>query len=232
MTSTVLITGANRGIGLELVRQYSAEGWRILACCRQPKQAAELNALAQNYPEQVFVHDLEVTDHEQIVALAEQLRDQTIDILINNAGVSGQPGSRLGNIDPEIWMHTFNINTIAPMKIMEAFIDHVAASQHKLIVNITSKMGSMADNGSGGAYVYRSSKAALNAITKSAAIDLRDRQVSVIAVHPGWVQTDMGGTHALISSEQCVASLRQVFETLTIKDSGRFLNYDGADIPW
>lgn len=231
MTATVLITGANRGIGLELVRQYLADGWQVIAACRQPEQATELNRLAESEPGRLQVHPLDVSDPENIQRLRKVIT-APIDVLFNNAGIYGQQPSEFGATDPDAWTLAMRINVFAPMKMMEAFADRVAASEQKKIINMTSKMGSMADNGSGGSYVYRSSKAALNCISVSAAIDLKPEGITVLAMHPGWVKTDMGGANALIDTQTCVAGIREVVSRLTPDQAGQFIAYNGDEIPW
>lgn len=229
--STILITGSNRGIGLELVKQYAELGWQVLACCRQPDTASELQQLKQQHS-LITVYSLDVSDSSQITALAKSLNTTAIDILFNNAGIYGQNDAYFGNIDESQWIETFRINTIAPVKVSEAFVDHVANSELKIIAAMSSKMGSMADNGSGGSYVYRSSKAALNAAFVSAAIDLQPRGIKVAILHPGWVKTDMGGPNAEISTESCVKQLRNTLDNLTPENSGSFFEIDGSIIPW
>ncbi len=231
MKNTILITGSNRGIGLELVRWYAEAGWLVHACCRNPAGASELHTLSDRH-KGIQVHPLDVTDISQIAALAEKLRGKPIDILFNNAGIYGQDDASFGNTSEQLWLDCFRINTIAPVKICEAFIDQVAASHHKLIATMSSKMGSMSDNGSGGSYVYRSSKAALNAAMKSMAIDLLPRGILVAILHPGWVKTDMGGPQAEISTRDCVQHLSQVIEKVTPDNSGSFFDIDGSIIPW
>jgi NAD(P)-dependent dehydrogenase (short-subunit alcohol dehydrogenase family) len=232
MASTILITGANRGIGFELTQQYAEVGWRVIACCREPDNAQGLDGVSDDHRGQVSIHRLDVTNSEHIKSLATSIGDTPIDILLNNAGIYGRRDATLGNTDENQWLETFRVNTIAPIKVMEAFIDMVGASQRKVFASITSKMGSIADNTSGGSYVYRSSKAALNAAMKSAANDLKDRGISVVVIHPGWVRTDMGGPSALLSVEQSAKSIRELLGRVSIKDTGKFFNYDGTVIPW
>jgi NAD(P)-dependent dehydrogenase (short-subunit alcohol dehydrogenase family) len=232
MADKVLVTGANRGIGLELVRQYLADGAEVIAACRDPERAPALNELAGRAGGRLMVQPLEVTNPAHIANLRAVVGSGPLDILFNNAGVYGQRDGGFGRADAGVWIETFRINVIAPMQIMEALADAVAASRRRLIVNMSSKMGSMADNSSGGSYVYRSSKAALNAITRNAAIDLAARGIIVIAMHPGWVQTDMGGQGAPLSATQSVSGIRLVLDRLTIANSGRFYSYDGKEIPW
>ena len=231
MKETLLVTGSNRGIGLELVRQYAEAGWRVHAGCRHPDQAGELRALADTHPD-VHIHELDVTNHTQITGLARTLKGEAIDLLFNNAGTYGQDDAAFGNTDEVRWLQAMRINVIGPMKMMEVFADAVAASQHRIIASLTSKMGSMADNGSGGSYVYRSSKAALNAVLKSAAIDLRPRGIRVAILHPGWVKTDMGGPHAEISTTESVTAMRGILARMRLQDSGTFYDIDGSIIPW
>ncbi|PTQ78064.1 NAD(P)-dependent dehydrogenase (short-subunit alcohol dehydrogenase family) [Nitrosomonas oligotropha] len=230
---TMLITGANRGIGLEFVRQYAADGWRVVACCRKPAAAEALNRLAAQYPDQVTVHALDVTDHAQIDQLAQTLSEQPIDLLINNAGVYPPArGDALGETDYAAWQDAFAVNTMAPLKITEAFIQRIARSELRTIVTITSKMGSIADNRGGGSYIYRSSKAGVNIVMKSLSIDLNPQKIIAILLHPGWVKTDMGGPGALITAEQSVTGMRRVIGNLTLQDSGKFYAFDGQVVPW
>jgi NAD(P)-dependent dehydrogenase (short-subunit alcohol dehydrogenase family) len=232
MTGAILITGSNRGIGLELARQTMEAGWRVYATCRDPENAFNLNRLAATCTGNITVHPLDVTNPLQIRSLADYLRNTPIDILFNNAGTDGQRGAQFGQTDECRWLETFRVKTIAPLKVTEALADSVATSRRKVVATLSSRMGSIADNTQGASYVYRSSKAALNAVMKSAAIDLKPRQVTVIVLHPGWVKTDMGGPNAQISVEESVAGIRQVLERVTLADTGGFLNYDGTIIPW
>lgn len=228
--ATLLITGANRGLGLEFVNQYAEDGWQVIACCRWPDDAKELNALADKFGDQIEVYALDVADFEQIDALALLLQGRPIDLLINNAGV--YPQSEFGHVAYEAWAEAFHINTMAPMKMVEAFAPHVAASSLKKIVTLTSKMGSIDDNTSGGSYIYRSTKAAGNMVMKSLAVDLKPMGIASTILHPGWVRTDMGGPNGLIDAPESVAGMRKVIEALTLENSGRFVAYDGKLIPW
>jgi NAD(P)-dependent dehydrogenase (short-subunit alcohol dehydrogenase family) len=231
--NTVLITGANRGIGLEFARQYAADGWRVLACCRHPEKAEALNKLAAEHPDSVLIHALEVTDLAQIESLAKLLANESIDVLINNAGYYPDSDRKgFGHADCNEWTLAFRVNTITPLKMAEAFVANVARSELKIIATLSSKMGSMDDNTSGGSYQYRSSKAAVNMVNKSLSLDLKDQGITTVVLHPGWVQTDMGGPNALITVEQSVTGLRQVIGKLAPADSGKFFSYDGQEIPW
>jgi NAD(P)-dependent dehydrogenase (short-subunit alcohol dehydrogenase family) len=230
---TTLITGANRGIGLEFTRQFAAEGWRVLACSRLPEKSDELNRLAAQYPELITVYALDVADHVQIERLARDLPQVSIDLLINNAGIYPDSDKKgFGQTDYAEWLKAFRINTMAPLKMAETFATQVSRSKQKIIVTITSKMGSIADNSGGGNYLYRSSKVAVNMVVKSLAIDLKPLGIIAVVFHPGWVKTDMGGPNAMITAAQSVSGIRQVVGSLTTADSGKFFAYDGKVIPW
>ncbi|MGC2166805.1 MAG: SDR family oxidoreductase [Gallionella sp.] len=230
---TLLITGANRGLGLEFCSQYAADGWRVLACCREPGKADALTKLATRHPELIKLHALDVTNHAQIEQLAKMLSDELIDLLINNAGVyPAADRFGFGNTDYEQWMAAFKINTMAPLKMVEAFVKQIARGKLKLIVTITSQMGSMTDNTSGGNYLYRSSKAAANMVVRSLAVDLKEKGIISVAFNPGWVKTDMGGSNAMIPVERSVSDMRKVIAGLTPADTGKFIGNDGLVIPW
>ncbi|MEO5375253.1 MAG: SDR family oxidoreductase [Alphaproteobacteria bacterium] len=223
---TVLITGANRGIGLEFAKQYAADGWQVIATCRSPDQSRELAAL------KVEVEPLDVADDSSMRALAGRLAGRPIDLLVNNAGVYGRGDQTLGRLDVDEWLTVLRVDAIAPIRLAELLMENLAATPRPVIANITSKMGSIADNASGGTYLYRSAKAALNAASVSLALDLKGRRIIVVVLHPGWVKTDMGGPHALISPTRSVNGMRSVIAGLSSADSGRFLAYDGASVPW
>ena len=230
---TILITGANRGIGLEFSRQYAADGWNVLACTRHPEKSDALNKLAAQYPGRVQILFLDVADHGQIDELSKTLADASVDLLLNNAGVySDNDAKGFGHTDYAEWMRVFRINTMGPLKMAESFSAQVSRSTLKTIVTISSIMGSVSDNSSGGNYLYRSSKAALNMVVKSLAFDLKTVGVTAVVFHPGWVQTDMGGPNAAITTEQSVSGMRQVIADLVPSDSGKFLDYTGSEIPW
>lgn len=228
-----LITGANRGIGLELARQYGADGWNVIACTRHPEKSVALKKLAAQYPDRIKIYALDVSEHAQIDRLALELAGEAIDLLINNAGI--YPDSDKGAADAanyDEWMQAFKINTMAPLKMAGTFAGSIARGQQKTIATISSKMGSIADNSSGGNYLYRSSKAAVNMVVKSLAIDLKPAGIKAVVLNPGWVKTDMGGPNATISVEQSVTGMRRVIGSLTMTDSGKFFDYDGREIPW
>jgi NAD(P)-dependent dehydrogenase (short-subunit alcohol dehydrogenase family) len=228
-THQVLITGSNRGIGLEFVNQYANEGWDVIACCRNPHSAHDLNALATTH-HNIKIVALDVGNFAQIDALALQFKDQKIDVLINNAGV--YPASNLGDVDFDDWALAFKINSMAPFKMIEAFTPHIAASQLKKIATLSSKMGSIDDNTSGSSYIYRTSKTAANMVMKSLSIDLKPYGISVVTLNPGWVQTDMGGHNALINTQTSVLGLRRVIAHLSLANSGKFIAFDGQEIAW
>jgi NAD(P)-dependent dehydrogenase (short-subunit alcohol dehydrogenase family) len=220
----VLITGANRGIGLEFARQYAADGWQVIACCRKPGEADALKKVKG----EVSIEALDVANDDQIANLAGRLKGQAIDLLINNAGVYGpQRGT-----DAAAWLEVFRVNTIAPFRLAEALTPHVARSKHKLIVGITSLMGSVASASGSDAAIYRSSKAALNMVMKCLSNGLKAKGITVAVYHPGWVRTDMGGKGAPLAVHDSVSSLRKAIAKLKPADNGKFFNYDGKPLPW
>jgi NAD(P)-dependent dehydrogenase (short-subunit alcohol dehydrogenase family) len=229
---SALITGGNRGLGLEFARQYLADGWQVYAACRDPNSASELRRLADASGHKLRMLALDVTDHASVKAAAAELDGQAIDLLLNNAGVMGAWGQTIGNIDYEAWAKVLDANSMGPMRVSEAFVDHVARSERKLIVTLTSGMGSLADNTSGGSIAYRSSKAAVNMVMRSLAIDLAPRGITCVVVNPGWVQTDMGGAHAPLAPAESVTALRRLIENLGTEQSGKFFNYDGREYAW
>lgn len=223
-----MITGASRGLGLEFARQYANEGWRVIATCRDPAAAADLKAVDGS----VDIHALDVTDQKSIRALALALEGQGVDLLINNAGVYGPDDIAFGDMDYGAWADVIGVNTLAPYAVTECFAGHVAASDLKIVVAITSRMGSIASIDKGSSCIYRSSKAALNAVMKGLSHELKSMGITVAVLHPGWVKTDMGGPGADIDAPQSVSGLRQVIAGLNPGDSGKFFNYDGSEIPW
>ncbi|MGE3623980.1 MAG: SDR family oxidoreductase [Bdellovibrionales bacterium] len=235
----VLVTGANRGIGLEFVRQYAAGGCEVIACARHPEKAGKLQELAGKHAS-IRIETLDVTDPSSVAALAAKLRDRPIDILINNAGIySGAPGGAgandddksqdFGSIDAEAWDRVLRVNTIAPIMVLQAFAPHLARGRDRKAVMITSRMGSIAEMGRG--YIaYRTSKAALNAAMVTVSHELKAQKITVVNLHPGWVKTDMGGPNALIDPETSVAGMRAVIAGLA--QTGQYLNYEGKPIAW
>lgn len=228
---TILITGANRGIGLELAEQFAADDWQVIACCREPAAADPLRALAERCGD-VEIHALDVTDYTRMKSLSDQLADRPIDVLLSNAGIYGSKGVAFGAVDAAEWRAVLEVNTIAPLMLAQAFVEQVAASERKLIAVISSKVGSIADNGSGGSYPYRSSKTAVNQVVKCLSIDLAGRGIAAISLHPGWVQTEMGGPNAEIGTDRSVAGLKAILQSAGQAQSGQFIEYDGSPIPW
>ncbi|NOJ19335.1 SDR family oxidoreductase [Vibrio jasicida] len=229
MSQTVFITGANRGIGLSLTELYLQQGAQVHATSRNLTDSKELHALASRY-NTLVLHELDVTDYQRVAQLASEL--PAIDLLINNAGYYGPKGYGFGNTDIEEWRQVFEINTIAPLKLVESFCPLLQQGKAKKIVCISSKVGSMTENTSGGGYIYRSSKAALNSVVKSLSNDLTDEGFTVLALHPGWVRTAMGGPNALIDTQTSADGLAKVIEQSTQENSGQFINYDGTELPW
>lgn len=230
--ATVLITGANRGLGLEFCKQYAKDGWTVIACCRKPEQSTALKNLAQQYAV-IQIESLDVANFAHIDALSEKLSGTALDVLINNAGVYGDTqAKRFGQLDYETWTETLRINTLVPVKMAEAFLNQIRLGEKKLIANISSLMGSMADNTSGGNILYRSSKAGLNAAMKSLSIDLEPEAIGVLILHPGWVKTDMGGANAQIDTNESISGMRTVIANFSLAQSGQFVKYDGSLMQW
>jgi len=229
---TLLITGANRGIGLELTKRYAADGWTVIAACREPQSATALKAIRG-----VSVEALDVTDYTAVDKLAQTYDGTAIDLLLNNAGIYGHRDGALKVSDFDTYLQVLQVNSVAPMKLALAFLPHLKAAQNRnkmggaKIATISSRMGSIADSG-GGAYAYRASKAAINAGMHNLALDLKSSGISCITLHPGWVKTDMGGAGADIDVTTSAAGLKQVIDGLALKDTGKFYNYDGGEIPW
>lgn len=226
--ATVLITGASRGIGLEFSRQYAADGWHVIAACRNPAEAEDLDRVNGDVVKQA----LDVGDQASVAALSEAIHGEPVDVLINNAGVYLDRNVELGEFDYEHWRGSFEINVIGPMRLAEALAGNVSRSMRRLMVFITSQMGSIGDNTTGGAYAYRASKAALNAAVKSLSIELRPREVACLLLHPGWVRTDMGGKNASLDVRDSVNGMRRVIENFDFERSGSFLRYNGESVPW
>lgn len=227
---TILVTGANRGLGLEFVRQYAEEGARILACCRNPKQADELQALQKQHAN-IQIYTLDVAQPDNIQALANEIKEP-IDILLNNAGML-EKEEDLESISMDAFKETFLVNSVAPLKMAQAFAKQVASSHRKLIASISSSMGSISDNTSGGYYSYRSSKAALNMLMKSAGIDLAPQGIRVLLLHPGWVKTRMGGSEATTEPADSIRGMRKVIRNYQpAPGEVNFFRYNGEVVPW
>jgi NAD(P)-dependent dehydrogenase (short-subunit alcohol dehydrogenase family) len=228
---SVLITSANRGLGLEFARQYLAEGWRVFGACREPRKASELRDLPAKSGGQLDVLQMDVTDRSSVDRAVASVGDNPIDVLINSAGVMGKRQT-VGKVAYSEWAQVLDVNTMGPLRVLEAFLENVARSSRKVVVTITSGMGSIADNTSGSFIPYRSSKAAVNMVMRTAAIDLTPRGISCVVVNPGWVRTDMGGESAPLSAQESVSALKRLIQTLGPAQSGKFFNYDGKEYPW
>jgi len=229
---TVLITGANRGIGLEHVRRFAGRGIHVFATARAPAKATELIEVAEASSGLVTVLPYDAADPGAPALIKAAVGSTPIDLLFANAGIMGDKTLALGSVDVEEVLQLVRINALAPLKLAEALTDNVASSTSKLIAFQSSQMGSISDNSSGGYYAYRVSKAALNMIAKGVANDLKSRGVIVLALHPGWVKTRMGSQIAPVTLDQCVLGQQSLFDRLTVADSGRFYNYDGKQLGW
>ncbi|WP_026970324.1 SDR family oxidoreductase [Aliagarivorans marinus] len=225
---TVVITGANRGIGLALTSHYLQQGWQVVATCRAPQSAHKLHNLAPQDKLQIL--PLDITDTSSRQQFVAQLHGKQIDLLINNAGVYGPKGYSLDELDFDAWQQTMQTNLFGTTALTLDLLP-LMANPSKIAV-ISSKMGSMGDNGSGGSYIYRSSKAALNSVVKSLSIDLAPQGISLLCLHPGWVQTEMGGPRALIDTQTSAQGMAQQIEQLTPQTSGSFVDYSGKAVPW
>ena len=224
--ATVLITGANRGIGLELARQYSEAGWQVIGTARQPDRATELANLNN-----ARVVQLDVTEQDSVVRLANELSGQSIDLLINNAGILPMMRT-VADIDIDQFEYALAVNSTGPVRVTQALLPNLRSGQQKKIINITSNLGSITDNTHGGFYGYRESKAALNMFTRSLAADLRPEGFICIVMHPGWVQTDMGGASAPVPVKESANGIRSVVDNLAPEDSGKFWIFNGEQTPW
>lgn len=224
---SIVITGAGRGIGLALAEQYRERSWRVYACHRHA--SVELKRLAN---EHFSLYPLDVADETQIARFVDGLGGAPIDVLFNNAGVYGPSEDGFGALNAQGLLETLKINTVAPLLLAQALLPNLQAGSRKIIATLTSRMGSIADNASGGHYPYRASKAALNAALKSLSIDLRPRGIKVLILHPGWVKTDMGGPNGQLTIEQCATRLCGLVDAADQGDSGRFIDIDGDTLPW
>lgn len=224
--STILITGANRGIGLEFVRQYASIGCKIIACCRKSTPLDALRALDVA----IDIESLDVTDSRSITSLGDRLSERSIDLVINNAAVRGRIGG-LADIDTDDFLATIKVNVLAPLLLTRALLPAITLGRGRTVAMISSRAGSITEgHDEDGDYAYRCSKAALNMATAKLAYEFR--ALNFISLHPGWVKTDMGGPEAEISASESVAGMRRVLATLTPADSGAFLAYDGSTIAW
>lgn len=233
---TVLVTGANRGLGLEFSRQYATQGWHVIACCRSDRDRDELDELASQHA--IDVEQLDVSDFAAIDEFAERRNKQPIDLLLNNAGVFGPKAQAegdfrqtFGSMDYDIWASVLRVNTIAPFKLVEALLANLKLGEQKKVVTISSTMGSI-DDTSGGVYAYRSAKCATNMVMASLAKELESDGILFQLLCPGWVSTRMGGEQASVTPEQSVSGMQQRIEEMSADNSGRFVRYNGEAIPW
>jgi NAD(P)-dependent dehydrogenase (short-subunit alcohol dehydrogenase family) len=233
---TVFITGANRGLGLEFSRQYSSEGWEVIASCREPNLTHELKSIQGN----IKICQMDINDLTQIKKVSLEYHNYPIDILINNAAEHGPNDSTatFGNLNTAEWLNVFLSNSISPLKVTEAFFENIKMSSQKKIVFISSRAGSVSERGKlphhrrGGSYIYRSSKAALNAATQSLAFDLESQEICVIVLHPGFVQTGMSEDDAKLDASISIAGIRKIISESTRKDNSLFRTYEGEPISW
>jgi NAD(P)-dependent dehydrogenase (short-subunit alcohol dehydrogenase family) len=223
--STVLITGANRGLGLEFVRQFEAGGATVLAACREPDKAEALREIPN-----VEICALDVASAASVKALAATLKGRPIDILINNAGRL-TAGRTEGN-DPEEVLAMLRVNTLGPLMLSEALVENLAASTRRLILTVSSDLGSLSGNASGGNLGYRVSKAAVNMVMRTLAVELKPRNIGCVLLTPGWVRTDMGGSNAPLTPTQSVTGMYRVIERLSARDTGRWLDHSGRECSW
>ena len=236
MSSTVMVTGANRGLGLEFARQYAADGWRVLATYRNPAVAGELLELAEQDNVQAFT--LDVSDFDAIAALADELQDETIDVFLSNAGLFGpKPGAEsdlrqsFGHIDYGIVRKVLTVNSLAPLKCAESFVEHIARSEQRKFVALSSIEGSIS-RAQRDLYAYRTSKAALNMVTRLLSGDLADRGITVVSICPGWVKTRMGGEFAQLELTPAIRDFRGLVARLTLEESGRFIESPGNPLAY
>ena len=224
----VLITGANRGIGLQLTKHYIEAGWEVIATYRNAEGNEALQALASP---QLTLLQADVNNDEGINKIASYFQGQGLDLLINNAGIYGPRDQTFGKVERQAWREILEVNTISPMMLAQSLADSLAQNKGVLAI-ISSKVGSIDDNTSGNAYMYRSSKTAVNQVIKCLSIDLGPRDITVVSLHPGWVRTDMGGPNGSIDVVESVAGLTNVIAHVSADQNGHFINYDGSPIPW
>lgn len=226
----VLVTGANRGIGLEFTRQLLDRGDTVHAVARDPESAPELSRLARSHPDRLRLHRCDVSDDAQVAALAKEI-EGPLDLLINNAGIGGGAEASGQTLDIDEIRRVFEVNTLGPLRVIRALLPRLLEGRTRKILNLTSRMGSIGE-ASGGYYPYRISKAALNMATKLLGNDLRGKGVTAIVAHPGWVQTDMGGPSAPVTPEESVRSLLKLIARVGPSEGGGFFNHTGERLPW
>ena len=230
--TNVLITGANRGLGLGFVKKFLDKNVNVLCTTRNIAGSKELLACKEKHPDNLEILELDLLEENSENILSNLLSDKPVDIFINNAGMMGSSAQNFNAVSAEPWLEVLKVNLIAPLLITQSIIDNVKKGFDKKIYFLSSRVGSIEDNSGGGRYIYRSSKTALNQVVKSLSIDLKELGITVISLHPGWVRTDMGGPNALISVDESINGMMSVIEKTDIKNTGQFLNYDGNEIPW
>ena len=228
----ILVTGTNRGLGLGLVKKFLENNEKVICTTRNFSKSIELLLLKEKYNDNLEVCELDLLDKESPNILSNFLGNEPIDLFINNAGVIGHSAQHFKSVSLNHWLNVLKVNLIAPLLITQSIIKNIEKSSERKIYFISSKVGSIEDNKSGGMYIYRSSKTALNQVVKSLSIDLKPLGISVISLHPGWVRTEMGGPNALISVEESVNGMVDVISNTSIINSGQFINYDGTRLPW
>ena len=231
-SSTYFITGCNRGLGLEFVRQLLARGQRVIATCRDIATSTDLTALTLKHSGHLSLVEMDVSDEASMREAVALLNDEAIDVFINNAGMYGPRDANFGNVDGPAMAEVLYTNAVAPVLLTQLLIDNVRKGSGKKLVYVSSKMGSIADNGRGGSYIYRSSKTALNSVVKSLALDLAPEGIATATLHPGWVRTDMGGPNGLIDAPESVSGMLNVIDGLSVANTGQFFSYDGSTIAW
>ncbi len=229
--TNVLITGANRGLGLGFVKSFLAKNINVICTTRNIAGSKELLECKKKYPKNLEILELDLLEENSENTLSDLLSDKPVDIFINNAGV-GNSNQRFGVVSSKPWLKLLKVNLIAPLTVTQAIIENIKKGSDKKIYFLSSQLGSIGDNTSGGMYIYRSSKTALNQVVKSLSVDLKPIGITVISLHPGWVKTDMGGPNAPVSIDESIKGMMKVIDTTDIGNTGTFLNYDGKELPW
>jgi len=235
--ATVLITGTNKGLGYEFVRQYLKLGYKVIATCRSISNASNLANLKSTFLKQLSLIEMDLSDSASIKSLSKTLKGEPIDILISNAAtnvgyISNKEKNVFGEIDEYIWMDVFKLNCIMPLVIAQELKENILNGVEKKLVFMSAKTASIEDNKSGGMYMNRSARTALNQVVRSLSIDLKKDNVKILAMSPGWVKTDSGGEGALIDTKTSVTGMISVIRKLELKSSGSFIDYKGDKIPW
>lgn len=229
----ILITGSNRGLGLEWTRQLLARGENVFATCRNPDAAQQLQTLKKDYSQNLTIIALDISDEDSITAAHKAITAQTdkIDILINNAGISAG-NEVLENLDSEIFLNLMRVNALGPTFVIQQFLDLLKNSENPKVINITSGVASMTNWDRATMFSYPASKAALNMLTRALRVVLQEFEIPIVLIDPGWVKTDMGGPDAWITAEESIAGMMKILDTMTLEDTGKFLHYSGSEIPW